>query len=137
MQKNREKAQKLDKQPLDFRCHTLRRTHIMSSAARLTPTLKECVREDLDCVCGVHGYKLFAECDYVCDVCGNSEHAEFRTSPIKKGCDDGDGGKHIRPSLILPNNDEEECFLPFVAPVKPRSRVSLFPRTFRAKSTPP
>lgn len=92
----------------------------MTSAARRTPTVKECVREDLDCVCGVHGYKLFAECDYVCDVCGNSEHAEFRASPIKKGVDDA-GGRHIRPSLIPSNYDEDECFLPFptVEPVKP------------------
>jgi hypothetical protein len=115
----------------------------MSSAERLTPTLKECVREDLDCVCGVHGYKLFAECDYVCDSCGNSEYAEFRTSPIKKGRDDGAGGKHIRPSPISSNVDEE-YFLPLPtikemkdeAPVSPRLRVSLFRRTFRAKSAP-
>lgn len=109
-----------------------------------TPTLRECVREDLDCVCGVHGYKLFAEFDYVCESCGNSEYAEFRASPKKQGCVRTlKEIKQIRPSLVrsIFEDDDDEVFVPIPSHIKVAYgaplRNKVFRRRIRAKSAPP
>ena len=58
---------------------------VLDADAARAPSLVECVREDLDCVCGVHGYALYAEFDYFCDACGHSENAEFHENPRRIG----------------------------------------------------
>lgn len=98
-----------------------------------TPTVGECVREELDCVCGVHGYKLFAEFDYVCESCGSSEYAEFHGGPIKTR---KVVGKHIRPSVISSiSTDDEEVFLRL--PYQGGIARTLDGTRWRSKSAPP
>ena len=135
-------------------CCAFAMTIVDRQRPRKAPTLKECVREDLECVCGVHGYKLYAEFDYVCDSCGNSDHAEFHASPTKKERDGNVGSieaKHIRPSIISPKvpepDEEEEYFVSLptrgmlsrtCARATRRLRASLFRgRKYRSKSAPP
>lgn len=102
-----------------------------------TPTVGECVREELDCVCGVHGYKLFAEFDYVCESCGSSEYAEFHGGPIKTSCRGKKVvGKHIRPSVISSiSTDDEEVFLRL--PYQGGIARTLDGTRWRSKSAPP
>jgi len=62
-----------------------------------TPTVSQCIREDLDCTCAVHGYKLFAEFDYFCDICESSENADFHSSPRNVGLREEQPCRHIKP----------------------------------------
>lgn len=87
------------------------------------PSVAECVREDLDCVCGVHGYALYAEFDYYCDTCGHSEHAEFRDNP-SRAYSSSLKARRIKPEKVNICNGPSPGFL----------RAFLNKRSYRPKS---
>lgn len=72
-----------------------------SLATDVAPSLAECVREDLECICGVHGYKLHVEFDYVCDTCGHANFAEFKSSPARRQSVDLAARKRVQPKRLM------------------------------------
>ncbi len=89
-----------------------------------TPTLLECVRQEIDCICGVHGYALYAEFDYHCDTCGNSDNAEFYGNPMTSKAE-SKKPRRVHPDKVQPGRKESSGFM-----------SSFFARSYRPRSAP-
>ena len=98
-----------------------------ADAAR-TPSLLECIRQEIDCVCGVHGYAVYHEFDYFCDECGNSDHAEFHGNP-KNSKVDKESTRRIKPEAVSESTSRR-------GRKKTDFMSGFFKRSYRPKSAP-